>query len=68
MTWSRRRFVVSGLAAVLGLITIRWVLLGLTSSTAARALLLAVYLLGGLFLFYMTFSWAKEHDRRHPRG
>jgi len=40
---------------------------GVIDSDAAEGLLLLIYLASGLALLYLTFSWAKEHDRRDPR-
>ena len=68
LDWSRRRFAWTLLSAVVVLFSARWVLAGVIDSTAVKALLLVVYLTAGLLAMYMTFSWAKEYDRRNPRG
>ena len=67
LDWSRRRFAWTLLAVVVVLIGIRWVQASLIDSNAAGGLLLLIYVAGGLLGLYVTFSWAKEHDRRNSR-
>jgi hypothetical protein len=67
LEWSRRRLAWTLLAAVVVLVGTRWVLASVIDSDAAEGLLIFVYLAGGLAALYVTFSWAREHDRRNPR-
>jgi hypothetical protein len=53
---------------VAGLLIARTVLLRRTDSTALRTVIWMGFVVGGLVLFHVTFTWAKEHDRRHPRA
>lgn len=67
LDWSRPRFAWTLLSAVVVLFSARWVLAGAIDSTAVTAIVLVVYIAGGLVVMYVTFSWAKEYDRRNPR-
>jgi hypothetical protein len=67
LEWSRHRFVWTGLGAWATLLIARSVLLPLTDSTALRSIIWVGFVAGGLMLFYVTFTWAKEYDRRNPR-
>ena len=35
---------------------------------ALRSVIWVGFVVGGLMLFYMTFTWASEYDRRSPRA
>jgi hypothetical protein len=65
--WSRRRFLWTGLAAWAALLVARFVLMRVADSTALRAIIWTGFAVGLLMLFYLTFTWAKEYDRRNPR-
>ena len=68
LNWSRRQYLWTGLAGWAILLIIRSVLLRVTDSSALRAVIWTGFVAGGLMLFYVTFTWAREYDRRNPRS
>jgi hypothetical protein len=46
----------------------RLLLLPLVNSTVVRSVIWVGLVAGSLALFYVTFTWAKEYDRRNPRA
>ena len=55
-------------AAWASLLVARVVLLRLTDSTVLRSIIWIGFVVGGLMSLYVTFTWAREYDRRHPRS
>lgn len=67
LEWSRQRFLWTGLVGWAILLIARSALLRLTDSTALRSTIWVGFVVGGLMLFYISITWAKEYDRRNPR-
>jgi uncharacterized MAPEG superfamily protein len=67
LEWSRQRFLWTGLAAWTILLAARILLLPLANSTLMRSIIWFGLVVGSVALFYVTFTWAKEYDRRNPR-
>jgi hypothetical protein len=67
LEWSRQRFLWTGLAAWTFLLAARIFLMPLVDSIIMRSIIWVGLVVGSLLLFYVTFTWAKEYDRRNPR-
>ncbi|WP_248579476.1 hypothetical protein [Nocardioides sp. InS609-2] len=67
LDWDRRPFLWTGLSAFVTLFLLRLVLLRLTESRAMELVIQGAAIVAALLLLYVTFTWAAEHDRRHPR-